>query len=203
MTKEQQPDKWSHDSEKLFEGIKATLAARAIGAQADLTNLGQIDSMELPSGWVSGKPHVSGEAPEHAATYQEFHPPGDDDCQLGFYYRGRRVSKLAGETFHKILKQPEHVLTHAEFDLLAEIIGDKINPADFHTASPRTKLIDGKMVLVVDGRYKELDHDNSHMYVDSDGTGTAIQEIFFQAPVKKFAKYEQAAHKAMLSIRWK
>lgn len=193
-------EKWSAASEKLMAEVGKMILSNATDFPNELTDVGQIDHIDLPAGWEEGPRY---EQREHSPSYQEFHPPGEKDCQLGFYYRGRRVSDRAAQTFRKILSLAEHVLSHGEFDALSEIVGDKINPADFHVTTARTKSINGKMVLIIDGRYLELQHETSHIFLDADGTGSAVQQIFFQAPVEKFPLYQGVAHRALLSIRWK
>lgn len=164
-----------------------------------LNEHGQIKHMEMPGGWLAG-PDYSKRL--HSASYQEFHPPGQEDCQLGFYYRGRRTSASAGETFTKTLEEAPHHLSGAEYASLQEIVRDKAKNSDFTLKDARTEDLNGKRVLVVEGRYNGNQNDVKHIFVDADGSGTAVQEIFFQAPKEKFGKFIKAAERSMETISW-
>ncbi len=60
------------------------------------------------------------------------------------------------------------------------------------------------LVLLVEGSYKDKDHTGSKtIYVDSDGTGSALQEISYSAPGKDYAAHASEAEKALKSISWK
>ncbi len=166
----------------------------------ELNEHGQIKHMEMPGGWQAG-PDYSKRL--HSGTYQEFHPPGQEDCQLGFYYRGRRTSESAGELFKNTLDQEPHQLSGAEYASLQEIVRDKAKSADFTLKGAHTEELNGKMVLVVEGRYNANQNDAKHVFLDADGTGTAVQELFFQAPKDKFGKYIGASDRAMKTINWK
>ncbi len=191
----------SDSSQKLMDDLMGAIMSNATKpATNEVTDLGQISCMELPSGWEKG---ADEEKRQHSATYHEYHPEGDPSCQLGFYYRGRRTSENAGHNFHEVLNKPVHSLSRSEFDSLKETIRDKFNSTDFHATNARTVDINGKRVLLLEGRYNEIQQDAKHIFVDADGTGTAVQEIFFQAPKDKFANYAKTAERAMKSIRWK
>jgi hypothetical protein len=196
-----QSRKPSETSERMMTDVMTMLMERATNpAKEQVTNLGQIARMEMPSGWQPGPNY---DTRQHSATYREFHPQGDPGCQLGFYYRGRRTSEYAGDKFHETLQKPSHILGDAELATLKEVIRDKANPADFELKSAHTEDINGKRVLVLEGRYTGNQQDSKHIFIDADGTGTAVQEIFFQAPKDKYQRYAKAADDAMHSTRWK
>lgn len=194
-------DQKSDSSVRLMDDLMSTIAKNATKpAVSEVTDLGQISKMNLPTGWEEG---VQQQHRQHAASYQEFHPVGEPECQLGFYYRGRRTSELAGQRFRDLLNKPPHALSRDEIDSLKEIVRDKYSPADFQCSNARTVDIGGKRVLLLEGRYKAIQQDSKHLFIDSDGTGTAVQEIFFQAPKDKFANYAKVAEQSMKSIKWK
>lgn len=185
----------------LMDAVIRSVMATGIRPPApEVSNLGQIKKMEMPIGWEAG-PDYSRR--QHSASYQEFHPNGQKDCQLGFYYRGRRTSESAGEKFHDILSAADHELSKAEYRSLEEVLRDKAKDDDFTVKSARTEELNGKRVLIVEGRYNKNQNDSKHIFIDSDGTGTAVQEVFFQAPKDKFALYANAASQSMKTVRWK
>jgi microcompartment protein CcmK/EutM len=158
--------------------------------------------MSLPSEWIA--------APAHKANiggdlFREYHISGDPELKLCFYYRGIRTSQFDGETFKQVLQKPPHDLSDAELSTLAATLRNK-NPQLFAKTVARTEDLNGKRVLVVEGSYdqgKPTQIDNRSIYVDSDGTGTAVQEIFCQGPSAKFQKHSQEYRAALSSIRWK
>lgn len=166
----------------------------------EASNIGQIRKMTIPPAWEKGPDYNNR---EHAGSYKEFHPYGKTDCQLGFYYRGRRTSETAGQNFKEVLEQESHELTPTEYSSLEETLRDKARAEDFTVKNARTEEINGKRVLIVEGRYNKNQNDSTHMFIDTDGTGTAVQEVFFQAPKEQYAKYAGAAKTAMESIRWR
>ncbi len=164
-------------------------------------NYGQISNMAMPAGWVPGEQidNFVGNS-----SYKQFHPATDKNVRLSFYYRGRRTTAASGQRFHALLKEPCHLLSRKEIDTLAEIIRDKSNQADFRMQSARTEDINGKRVLVIEGRYNEIEQDCRSMFVDADAsTGTVVQEISYQAPKASFYRYYGQAKGAMDSIQWK
>lgn len=191
----------SKATQKLLDDVMISVMLAATKAPTtEATNIGQVKQIEIPGGWEAGPDYNKR---QHAATYQEYHPAGAPECQLGFYYRGRRTSDAAGKTFHDLLDKPPHALTDAEFRSLEEIVRDKAKAEDFRLESAKTEDLNGKRVLRVKGRYVGNQNDAEHVFIDADGTGSAVQEVFFQAPKDKFSKHIKHAEDAIRSIRWK
>lgn len=107
------------------------------------------------------------------------------------------------KAFHDILSATPHQLGASEFKSIPEVLQDKANPADFGILSARTQNLSGKNVLIVEGRYKALQQDAYHIYVDSDGTGSNVQEVFYQAPKDKYPAHLKEAKDSFNSIQWK
>lgn len=165
-----------------------------------LTNEGQISKMTLPAGWSR-----SAEQPKASVTsnYVEFHSEKNPTAKLGTYYRGHRISPLAGKRFHELLKAPPHELTSAEYLSLEEVLRDKAKAADFKVASKKTVSIGGKTVLLVEGKFNEIKQDAYAIYVDAEGSGEVVQEIFYQAPESQYSTNLKAAEETIKSIVWK
>ncbi|MBX9686244.1 MAG: hypothetical protein K2X27_06050 [Candidatus Obscuribacterales bacterium] len=163
-------------------------------------SIGQVESMTLPDGWQAGpveKPYGG------ASFYQEYNPQGNSDTKITFFYRGKRISEDGGKNFHEILQKPAHVLSPQEFNSLAEVLRDKAKAQDFDTVMAKTEDLNGKRVLIVEGRYKDLQEDNRSVLIDADGSGTAVQEIYYQAPKAQFIRNYKQAILSMKSINWK
>src|SRR5262249_29954654 len=86
---------------------------------------------------------------------------------------------------------------------VAQVIRDKSNQDDFELFSPRTESLNGKMVLVIEGRYVEAQEDAYSIYVDADGSGRLIRELHYRAPKYQFLRYLTSARKTFRSIVWK
>ncbi len=165
-----------------------------------IVSIGQVDTLKLPPGWKEGQ---SLKPTGGASLLREFHPTDNKDVKLCFFYRGTRISEAGGKDFHKIIEQPPHILSSSEVESLRETLREKANPQEFKTLVAKTEDIDGKRVLVIEGSYSKTDTESRTILVDSDGSGTAVQEIFYQAPKSDYAQHLPVAIAALKSIRWK
>lgn len=169
-------------------------------ARAKVIAIGQIESMTLPEDWLESyvdKPEGS------PASLRLFHPTGEELAQLGFFYRGRRLAAKDGQAFCDLLRQSPHVLSGSELESIASLLRDKSDPEEFKLLIAKTEDFNGKRILVVEGRFLEISEDNRSIFIDSDGTGTAVQEVYFQAHKLLFGRYYRAAAAAMKTIKWK
>jgi hypothetical protein len=158
---------------------------------------GQIEAMSVPDGWVK-RADVRLAA---GAGLVEYHPPGHNDIRLNSFYRGSRISAEAAQAFNQCLAKPPHDLKQDELQTLSQVLRDK--SYDFN-GSAKTEDLNGKRVLVVEGRYTDKEHTASQtIYVDSDGTGSAVQEISYTACAQDYQANLNKAQKAFNSIIWK
>lgn len=134
--------------------------------------------------------------------YEDFIINGDKEAKLSFYYRGRRCDEESGRQFVKALKAPPHVLTEEEYNALQEIARiDRF----FTKRSARTESINGRHVLVVEGTQdlgKPEQVEIKTVYIDSDGTGTSVQEVYFLAKPNKYKEHLAEVNKAINAIIW-
>lgn len=190
-------------SEALFilARAKETGAAprSASGKGMELEDQGQIDKMTLPQGWVDGKLPPGATT---SGTLKLFSPPDDPDARFGFFYRGQRMSDGSSAAFKRVLEKPAHVLTASEIKDLKEVMRDK-DPASFKTLVVRTEDLNGKRVLIVEGNYTGFNHDAYSMYIDSDGTGSAVQEVWFEAAKPSYMKRLKSVKDSLATIKWK
>jgi hypothetical protein len=168
----------------------------------EIRNLGQIKDITLPKGWVGGEPYqfVGGVG---ARSFREVHPDAQPGSTLGFYYRGLPIGEEAAVNFHNLIEKPAHMLTQAELSSLHEVLRDKAGPKDFTPMVARTEDINGKRVLVIEGRYRELQEDTFAVFIDASGDGRAVQEVYYQAAKDNYLDNLKAARDAIRSIRWK
>jgi hypothetical protein len=162
--------------------------------------VGQVQYMCLPAGWLE-EPQEKNGAPGILSHY--YHPPEKPDVQLCFYFRGHKVSRAASVAFHDVLDKPAHMLALNEIKSVKEIIGDRADPQKFAIVLARTEDWNGRRVLTVEGRYYQHQCDTHAMLIDADGTGSTVQEIFYQAPKAEYLHYLQQVKAALQSIEWK
>jgi len=176
-------------------------STRNVGAE--IVNHGQIDRMTFPQGWVAGEP-----APNPgigSRSFREVYRSDDRDSSMCFFYRGLPVNDQAAQTFRAVLSVPAHELTQAEIEPLSEILRFKtpVKSEQFTMTSARTEDLNGKLVLIVEGRYTGGAEQIYEIYVDADGSGRFVQEIYFQAPKEQYERHFKEASDAINSIRWK
>jgi hypothetical protein len=172
---------------------------------SNTVNVGQIEQMKAPPGWQEGK---TVKPTGGSSFYREFHPPEATDVTLGFYYRGRRVSEQAGNAFHNLLQKPldkngVYTLKPSELESVREVLRDKLDPQAFKLMTAEIKEIRGKKVMTIEGLAPAAQKETRAVYIDSDGTGTAVQEILYQAPAAQYSRYLPAITSALKTIQWK
>jgi len=163
---------------------------------------GQVASMDLPEGWTEA-------AAEHSKfgigsrSMREFHPDGNSEVKLGFFYRGLKISSEGGQAFRSLLQSSPHQLSTEEIATIRETLQEAANPEYFSLQSAKTEQWNGKQVLIVRGVYKKSQNEIYDIFVDTDGTGQSIQEIFYQAPKDQYLRFLNNAKSAMKSIIWR
>ncbi len=190
------------EEDPFFKELLDTRVQTISQSRRSISDLGQISNLSLPENWIAGQTQANAIA---ADLYKEYNPPNDSDVKLCFYYRGMRCSEPAGDAFRKVLSSTDHQLDAAEYQSLQEILRNK-SPEYFSMGSAYTKEINGKRILIVEGSYDKSNASaisNKTMYIDSDSKGTAVQEIYFQAPTQKFQKHFGEVDGALKSIEWK
>jgi hypothetical protein len=160
--------------------------------------IGQV-LLTVPKTWTAGLKHD-----DAAYFYEAFNVEGDSEATFSFYYRGRRTSGFSGEQFVKLLKEKPHDLNADELSSLSETLR-RVNK-DFTKTVARTIDLNGKRVLLLEGIYDKGKADEQYVkqiYIDSDGKGTAVQEVYFQAKTAHYQKHLKAAEAAFQNIQWK
>lgn len=171
--------------------------------QAQIVDLGQIEKMVFPSGWVAGEPQPNPGI--GTRSYREVYPQDAKDASIGFFYRGLPVSDAAAAAFRAVLEKPTHFVTPPEMRSIKEILSLKtpVDSEQFKCVIAKTIDFNGRRVLMVEGRYPDSGDEIQEIYVDADGSGRFIQEIFYQAPKDLYFRYLAQAKNALQSIAWK
>lgn len=160
---------------------------------------GQIRQMSLPDGWIE----VEKDPRPDTVHVKEFECPENSETRIMFYYRGRRVDTTTGDNFVRILSIPDHELSEQEFSDIVVILNNASEPDNFEVSSCRTETINGKRVLMLEGIWKDGGVLNLGMFIDSDNTGTAVQEVHYLAPESHYATYIEEIEQAIGAIVWK
>lgn len=169
-------------------------------AHVVVKNLGQVKALRLPEGWT--------ECPNDDTIgdrqyLREFMAEGHDQVRISFFYRGSRVDNQSGKDLLKLLSGESHELNQAELDDMAFILRDASVADWFNIRSARTEILNKKKILLVEGTWTANGRENLAIFIDTDGTGTAVQEIHFAAPKADYKDYLNSAVQAIKSVEWK
>ena len=167
----------------------------------DILRRGIVGSMRVPAGWSWGERRDSG---SQMNSYQELFVAANPEVTIWFYYRGARLSEQSTEVFRRMLSAPEHLLTRSELASIEEIIKEQSDPQQFDVLISKTAELNGRKVVIIEGRYKETQLSRYHIYAEADphGRGGVVQEIFYQAPKDVYIRHLSEARVAFSSIEW-
>lgn len=163
---------------------------------------GQVKRITFPPGWEEGSSDAGAQI--GSRSFRQVNPDRREDVSVCFFYRGLPVDAEAGKNFHAILGKPPHVLERKEMESIDRVLQIK-TPLNkfFDIIACHTIELNGKRVLVVEGRYPESGDHILEMYIDADGTGRVIQEIYYQAPKQDYGRYLRAVQSTFETIAWK
>ncbi len=167
--------------------------------KAEIENVGAIDQMKLPAGFVKGAEQdgIAG-----SGSTKQYLAAANKDVEITLFNHGRRYSSNA-EAFKELLAKPPHVLSPAELKSLSTLLGNYADVRAFKMTSCSTQELNGKHVLVIEGKWNANGHESYSLLVNPDGEGETVQEIYFKAPANEYKANLHAAQDAMKSIRWK
>lgn len=168
-----------------------------------INNHGQIKSMSMPSGWTEQSSTSSSGGGIGSRSFRVFNPQDNKDVEITLFYRGLPISEDAGNNFKKILHEPAHKLSKEELEQLDDVLSELGNPAVVDLFSVATEDLNGKRVLRIAGEYKKKQNRFDEIFIDADGSGRAIQEIYYLAPKDVYQRYEKQAFQAFTSINWR
>ena len=186
----------SSASESFMDNEKIRIASN--DKVSCVRNIGQVESLDLPDGFVEGK-----SKDDAGGFFQSYHLGSDPEIKLYLEYRGFRMGEDVSKAFHSLLSKPPHAINNAEVKNYLEVYSQKYNPDDYKIDVAETQNINGKTVLVIERVFQKFELKVRTLYVDSDGSGSAIQEISFQTPTSKSADHFANGVKALQSIKWK
>jgi hypothetical protein len=172
----------------------------AVPSSQVLKNEGQISKMSIPDGWSRSTVHHTLPA---SANFVEYNNDKEKGAKLVTYYRGHKISPSAGKRFHHLLQGGPKELNASEYAGLGEVVRDKAKAADFEVTAQKVVNLNGRKVLLVEGLFKGMNERAHALYIDADGTGEVVQEVFYQAPAAAYEQFKKEADAALNSISWK
>lgn len=161
---------------------------------------GQIGQLQLPAGWAEAQVKRQ---PQALWSMREFRPHASEDVRLSIFHRGGPVSDTSAKSFREILAKPVHTLSYDEFWSMQQVLRDAALPDQFELLLAETIEVNGKKVLTVHGTWPKLKVDSYGIFIDADGMGTQVQEIYFFAPRDKYNSHWSAVQTSINSITWK
>jgi len=164
-----------------------------------ITGHGQIKKMVLPARWVEGPVQ---ERPFDVQSLRWFHPPDDDQPRLCFFDRGYPIDEAAGEAFSDLLNAWSLKLSAEELWPLQEVLREAVPGEYFELKNASTGRLKGKRILLVEGKYVDRGWNTYSVFVDVDGTGCIVQELYYTAPQERYDEFLTAAMESMRTIEW-
>lgn len=164
---------------------------------------GQIAFLEIPDDWVKTEEHKDTDAMTCARSLVWYQCPENDDVRIGLFYRGMPlVEDGAREAYRAVLVQPPHELTPAEIDSIAEVLLNcyQSRVYDMHLCTSMDH--GGRRIITVEGVYRKSQLRTIEYFIDCDGTGTYVQQVYFQSPANEFQRYEPAGRATLEGVQW-
>ncbi len=168
----------------------------------EVKDQGQIENMVLPPGWVMKK-EAAAATTIGSRSLIEYHPPDKPDVRLSVFYRGLPVNSEAAAAFRSVLSRPPHDLSPSEIAGLSGILRERADDKIFKLEQAKSIELNGKTVLVIEGEYLQTGNKLKEILVDADGTGAAVQEVYYQSPSQYYKDYEKQVAQSFDSIKWK
>lgn len=175
-----------------------------------INNLGHIDHLTLPPGWVVGSWMRSG-----SGYARGFHPVEQQQTQMVFSYRGHRLSRAATRAFRNLIDAAPLYGGSFRVDTrllqtapLNEVLQELGREKTFQLLCARLQRINDEPVLVVEGKYAAYDVIAQVIFVDTERTARCtdnapVQEITVVAPTRDYYRAAVAARNALHTVRWK
>lgn len=188
-----------------------------------LLNIGPIKRLEAPQGWKKTTARVS--QPNHIQSpVLLFRPPDSEhDVEIGVFFRSRLESEADGKIFADLISAHADIISKEalqpaqikdlvnildltgfnQYSFPQEISGYQ---PDFYLRSAELMPLNGKVVLRVVGDFMtagDIDTYFCGIYIDADGSGRKIYEIFLRSNNKPaFVKALIAYKISLASISW-
>lgn len=189
----------------------------------DILDIGPFKKISVPPDWRRSTIKIPQAGRGELPIVQLTMPGREDDLEIGIFYRGKLESEADGENFHALLDQHKSsqtatTLTPGQIRSLSRILDltgfnqytfprhlTGYNP-DFQLRSAQVLLLSGRPVLKIDGEFRAeslADTFYGGIYVDADGKGRKVYELYLRAVEKEFFQKGILTFRRMAeSIEW-
>lgn len=162
---------------------------------------GPIRSIILPKGWKEGLRNT----PANQLTVQtlyKFCAAENSNVQLCIYHRGHPVSKRSAASFREVLNRTRQEVSEDDLWSIQEVLGNLAYKDDFQVVTAMIRPLFGMNVLDVRGLWNNLKLSGYHIFIDVDGSGHFVYEIYYAAPYTEFDTHLAAIEAAVQSIEF-
>lgn len=204
------------ETDKVFDDIFGSQPRKSTGP---VVEVGQIQSMIMPNGWVEGQGLTVGTSRSlvyHPRSKDSSGNPVDNkDVQFNFRYRGNRLSEAASREFRQLIdslspSQEPRILKAEDLQKspLNEVLGDRGHKNTFKIFSAKVERINNEPALVIEGQYTNHPVQAKIVLIDAErhhrnNLPAPVQEIIYLAKSSEYQKHYLEAKRAFDSIVWK
>lgn len=159
--------------------------------------IGQIKEIEIPNGWF--KLPAADNGFDDLVAYS---PALTDKSKLAFYYRGKPLSQDSGTAFEAVLQRNKGVLLPMDLDNVRWVLDELGDPEKFQISSAETMDLNGRVILLVQGRWLRDDFYSYDLFINAGDSGTIVQQVFFIAPKDQYFQHLSQVKDALKTVQW-
>jgi hypothetical protein len=117
-------------------------------------------------------------------------------------WRPHSVSRSDGEAFQALLQADKGSLTAPDLASIKNVLADVADDLQFQIFSATTSNFNGRIALVVQGRWQANQYESFEIFIDAANKGTVVQQVYFVAPPDKFEALLPSIKECLASICW-
>ncbi|SRR5579883_2772545 len=166
-----------------------------------LEGMEPLDSISIPSEWTREKEGPSGGDRSCSINYR---PASAPQVVLSVYYRGYEISEDEARPLASLLEEAAQELSPDRFYSLGHaVLANLADRSAFVLDSAETVRLNGKLVLAVEGSWKNGGKRFIGYILGADQSCTDLKEIFFEGQEPQFSRWQDQALRLMGSVTWK
>lgn len=136
-------------------------------------------------------------------TSLNFHLAEATKVQFILHYREKTLDSDSQYSFAKILAKEAHELDLQEREEIEMVLRNASEKEYFGFSNIRTELLNGRMVLIIEGIWKHTAMNTYGVFISKDSPPGFVEEIHYLAPQASYSMHIGKALDALNSIRWK
>ncbi|MDZ4837458.1 MAG: hypothetical protein SGJ27_27035 [Candidatus Melainabacteria bacterium] len=158
---------------------------------------GAVKSFELPDDWIADEPVDLG-----GRRTVVFRTPDNPAILFCNHFRDEPLSKSGSSKFQSVLYSQFHDLTESEIEDLDDVIEGLNNKTAFSIRQAGTGYLNDRRIIRVRGDWLESQRSVMSCFIDVDGSGQRVQNLYFGAPIGELERWSELADRVFLSIKW-